>query len=138
MARVLLFLLCVFTVWNCNRSTYTYDQLPPQLVRFGTGGGFSGEVRTYTLLENGQLFLESSLRSGTADELSPLKRKRAGQLFEAAGKAACTEVLLPANRYAFLYRFSPSDTCRWMWPADQQAPDPAVEAAYRQLRKAVP
>jgi len=138
MTKVLLFLLCVFAFWNCNRSTHTYDQLPPEFVRFGTGGGFSGEVRTYTLLENGQFFLERSLQRDTAEELPPLKRKRAIQLFEAAGKAACTDVLRPANRYAFLYRFSPSDTCRWMWPADQQAPDPAVEAAYRQLREAVP
>jgi len=133
MTRTLLLLAAVAFCWHCNRNTHTYDELPDRHLQFGTGGGFTGEVITYTLLENGQLFWERSLQQGEASALPAARKKAAGQLFEQASALACSEVLQPANRYAFFNRITAVDTCRWMWPADQGAPNPAIDSLFRQL-----
>ena len=41
----------------CLPARYTFDKLPDQQLRFGSGGGFSGALQEYVLLRNGQIFL---------------------------------------------------------------------------------
>ena len=51
-------LLAVFSLFCCGCSTPQYTPLdyPYRQLRFGSGGGFTGEVNEYALLDNGQLF----------------------------------------------------------------------------------
>ncbi len=47
--------------FSCKSTKYTPTDFPDAQITFGSGGGFTGAVTNYTLLENGQLFKRSSL-----------------------------------------------------------------------------
>lgn len=56
--------------FSCKSTQYTPKDFPDAQIIFGSGGGFTGAVTEYTLLENGQLFKGNSLR----DEFVSLKK----------------------------------------------------------------
>ena len=90
-------------VFGCKTNQYTIDNFPPQQIRFGGGGGFTGHVTEYILLENGQVFKHYPLREDTT-EIKALKKKEAQALFE---KADSLQILTlkhhyPGNMYYYI------------------------------------
>ena len=59
----------------CKNSKYTADNLPAEQIRFGKGGGFTGIEKSWTLLENGQVFEKGP--DGTLVALDSAKKKTA-------------------------------------------------------------
>jgi hypothetical protein len=60
-------------------------------LQFGSGGGISGMSNIYTLLENGQIFLESGMNAKTTKELTRFSKKEVKELFEQASKITWPE-----------------------------------------------
>lgn len=92
--------LCFF---NCKSTKYTPEAFPETQIIFGDGGGFSGVVTEYILLENGQFFKKSSLKSGH-EELKSLKKKEAQKIYERLENLRLHkfDINHPGNLYYFL------------------------------------
>lgn len=63
--------------------TYQAPDFPDTQLQFGSGGGFTGGVKTYHLLPNGQLFSHASLEDRYR-EVGRLDKKKAKELFQKA------------------------------------------------------
>ncbi|MEO6758357.1 MAG: hypothetical protein ABIO24_02805, partial [Saprospiraceae bacterium] len=57
----------------CKQPKYSAGNFPEKQLRWGSGGGFTGQVNSYVLLENGQLF-----KIGKNDEMTELPKTKAG------------------------------------------------------------
>lgn len=53
----LLLCLCLF---SCGTTQYTPEDYPETQLRWGAGGGFSGQMSRYALLDNGDIFYAKS------------------------------------------------------------------------------
>lgn len=84
MLRSLILFFCLpLLVCSCSPKVYQAPDFPDQQIQFGSAGGFTGEVKTYHLLPNGQLFSHSSL-DNTYRELGTLEREKTTALFRQA------------------------------------------------------
>ena len=88
---------------NCKTTKYTPESFPEVQIIFGDGGGFSGVVTEYILLENGQFFKKSSLKE-KYEELEPLKKNEAKEIYErlAGLRLHKFDINHPGNLYYFL------------------------------------
>lgn len=128
----LLFLFCL--AYGCKSQKYTYETLPQDQIVFGQGGGMAGEIKTYTLLENGQLFVHSSITK-QSEELNPQDSERAKEFFTKLDGISFNSIQFthPGNRYYFLGRKTEQGEHRTVWGSeDHNAPDP-IQDIYRQL-----
>lgn len=94
----LVFLSCV-SCKTQHKTPYDYDG---QQIIFGQGGGFSGQVVEYTLLENGQLFAGTN-QEGFVDELKSLDKNQVKQIFGMCKKYGFESLELdnPGNQYYY-------------------------------------
>lgn len=85
-----------------HQPKFTADNLPPQQLRWGSGGGVVGKETTYTLLNNGQIFKKGLKEPNT--EAAKTKSKTAAEIFKAAAALdiAKLEFNHPYNLYSFL------------------------------------
>ncbi len=117
--------------------TYKPDSLPSKQLVFGSGGGMTGAVKEYILLENGQLFTRNSLTDKT-EELSKVSKKEAKALYkeyEASIKELAHDE--PGNLYYFLNMKSDSTKeHKLIWSGQGGAPD-AAKTFYDALTKLV-
>jgi len=94
----LILLMCV----SCKTQHKTPYDFEGQQIIFGQGGGFTGQVVEYTLLENGQLFTGTN-QEGFVDELSKLDKKLVKQIFSMCKKYGFEDLKIdnPANQYYY-------------------------------------
>ena len=77
-------ILCGLFLFSCNSAKYTTPTgYPDNTISFGSGGGFTGFVTEYTILDNGQVFKKMSNESEYT-VLEKLKKNQVTQLFESA------------------------------------------------------
>ena len=96
------FLLIILTFSFCKTVTYTADNLPTRQLYFGSGGGFTGAVSEYLVLENGQIF--KHLSETSYDELKKTKKKTAEGFYATYDELKLNELqfVRPGNMYFFL------------------------------------
>ena len=103
--KTMLFTSAIFILilYGCKAQQYSIDDLPEKQLIFGNGGGMSGMVKTYTLLENGQLFHKNSLTE-EATELESISKKEAKTCFADLEQLSLSEMNFdhPGNMYYFL------------------------------------
>ena len=125
---------------NCksNKPKYTTETLPEKQIRWGSGGGFTGKVTTFTLLENGQLFEHSSLTQTTA-ELPATKAKTAKGMFSAATNLDLANIKIdsPGNMYYFVETKDGEATNRIVWGDDKMPVEQKVKDFYTVLQQLV-
>jgi len=128
-ALILLLLLA-----GCNNKPYTPDQLPVLQLRFGDGGGFTGAVTEYMLLENGQLFYLNSMEKDTM-EIGKLKKGEAKSLLREveALQLEKMDVQEPGNQYYFLGMKTKDRSHQITWGSPNYTIDPTIEAVYKKL-----
>ncbi|MEZ4948137.1 MAG: hypothetical protein R2769_08420 [Saprospiraceae bacterium] len=122
-----LLLLFAFALGSCGIK-YTASTLPEKQILFGEGGGFSGNVKEYILLENGQLFTRTTF-AGTPEELPKVKKKTAETIFQELTPTIMEmEYIKPGNKYAYIqYQVDSSTNYRVVWSeSDEKAPEKAV------------
>lgn len=130
--------LAILMLFSCKAQQYTIDDLPSKQLIFGRGGGITGEVNTYTLLENGQLFHNNSL---TADykELNSIDKKQAKSAFEKMATLKLSEIDFnhPGNMYYFIEEVDGDKKHRVTWGAHDYEVDATCEAFYKELRTTI-
>jgi hypothetical protein len=132
----LLSLTALFALFACNTKKYaTPDEFPKQQLVFGSGGGFTGKVQTYTLLENGQLFHHNGINDAT-QEMERLQKAEAQKLF----KLAKDEELLgktfnePGNMYYFLkVKNNGKEETSFVWGSNSKTPPAKCDSLYANL-----
>ena len=132
------FLLVSCFAIGCKSQKFSYDNLPEDQIVFGQGGGMAGGVKTYTLLENGQLFVHNSITK-ISEELNAINSERAAEFFiELDGLSFKTiQFEHPGNRYYFLGHKTDEGEHQIVWGGeDHDTPDP-VRAMYKQLMETI-
>ncbi len=100
----LILVLCLSLVLsNCKTTKYTPENFPVNQIIFGDGGGFSGIITEYLLLENGQIFHKTSTKEGYS-EMESIKKKEAEVFFEQLNELRLHKLDInhPGNLYYFL------------------------------------
>ena len=127
----------VLLLYNCNRKvTHTIDNLPPNRIVFGQGGGFTGAYVDFIILENGQVFQQNSLTK-TTKELTPIKRRQAKSLFKQVADATITPIKAPGNMtYAIHYQTADS-TQSVVWGDASYIVSDSLQQLYETLKVTV-
>ncbi|HNG89301.1 MAG TPA: hypothetical protein PK858_03825, partial [Saprospiraceae bacterium] len=106
---------------------------PERQLRWGKGGGFVGKETTYTLLENGQVFLRDI--SAAIHEVDGVKARKAKALYGTAEKLGLSQLDFkhPGNTYQFIEVMQDNALRRILWGDAQHAVDPAIAKLYADL-----
>ncbi len=117
----------------CKTKDYTPEEYTKEILIFGNGGGFSGATVEYTLLSNGQLFMEGS-RSGPRVQLGRVKSKRTNQLFKTYHQFRfdTLEVDDPGNMYFYLKMQNNEGDHKILWGGQENVPK-ALKTYYANL-----
>ncbi len=95
-----------FISCKTQKKIYTPDTFEREIISFGSGGGFTGEVKSFSILRNGQMFKNSSspTSSETGGEMMSLEDKVVDQLFLnfVNLKLAETQLDDPGNMYKWI------------------------------------
>jgi len=138
MTRAFLFISLLFMlVTSCNIVKYASDKLPEKQLIFGEGGGFSGAVQEFIILENGQVFSRTSFTE-TPTEMKGIGKAKAKKLFKKAEllNIAKRDFIEPGDIYFFVQiQNDAKSNHRVVWgDANHKVPED-IEAFYQELKK---
>lgn len=126
-----LFLLLLCLAFPACRSLKNAPELSAyngRQILFGSGGGFTGAVTTYALLESGHVYRrDGMLDSGIFQVINNAGKGRAKSMFNRAGKLRLEDVDRnhPGNIYYFLELPFTGSKTRVVW-GDPAHPAPSV------------
>jgi len=125
-----IFLSVSILLSNCKTPVYTPDNWPEKSLQFGHGGGVTGEVINYYLLENGQMFKQRSMK-GIKEELASIDKKKAVTYFERADALGIVDLKIkePGN----IYYFIEYGGNKIVWGNIEHAMEPKVDAFFVEL-----
>lgn len=108
--------ILVLSFFGCKSQQYTFEDLPEKQLVFGSGGGMTGAVNTYVLLENGQFFHTNSLTK-EVKELESVSKKEAKKCFVKLEELSLSELDFdhPGNRYYFLEEVKSDSIHKVVW-----------------------
>ncbi|WP_084061747.1 hypothetical protein [Cellulophaga tyrosinoxydans] len=120
---------------SCKSQQYTLDTLPNTQLIFGKGGGITGVIDTYTLLENGQLFYENSL-SEEKKELKRISKKNVKILFDQLDNINLKDVDFnhPGNMYYFMKEVKGGYSHKVVWGKSDVQIDASIINLYEKLK----
>ncbi len=130
---LLMIICCFFSFFSCK--TYdSPDNYPERQIVFGSGGGFTGKVQSYTLLENGQLFHHNGI-SNTTKELEKIDKTKAKDLFNKLSKADIenTKYDDPGNMYYFVKSKKGTKEHSVTWGGQKGKTPEACNQLYKEL-----
>lgn len=119
--------LIMSSMSSCQPSKFTPATYSKRMIMVGSGGGFTGFVTTYTFLDNGQLFMQTSTDKDPK-EMTRQKKKQAKEMFRMmdAMDIQNSEFQHPGNMYTFVQLQEGKEAFRIIWGDDgYQAPEPA-------------
>ncbi len=136
MHRLFLFSVGTLLAFNvgCKAPDYTPTELPTSQIAIGSGGGITGMVKEYILLENGQIFLKNSLVD-TLSELPTLKRGQARKIYQEMSALSLDTVnfIHPGNTYRYICHRRENSETRITWGDLQHEIHPEIETFYEKL-----
>jgi hypothetical protein len=138
MKPVFLLLFLLPFLFKCNRTAYNSANFPADYLAFGEGGGFSGEVTTYFLLPNGQVFQTSGFSSDTLI-YAQIKKRTAKSLLERFTSLGLDTLDFnhPGNKYRFVEKHGDGEVLK-LSMGDHQMPTPVLlKDFYQELSKSV-
>lgn len=97
-------------------------------IRFGSGGGFTGKVTTYTLDRHGRILLEDQV-------IKKLSRKATRQLFSDASEID-TKQQTPSNTYNFIHIRGNNIDHYYVWTIGNKI-DPELQQLYTNLTQSI-
>jgi len=130
--------IVILMFFSCKAQQYTLDSLPEKQLIFGSGGGITGEVNTYIMLENGQVFYSNSLVD-EHKELKSITKKEALGAFEKTSALQLSEIDFnhPGNMYYFIEEVNGEEKNRVTWGSTSHEVDEKCEALYKELRMTI-
>lgn len=113
--------------------TYQPDQLPATQLRFGSGGGFTGAVTEYVLLENGQVFVRESLE-GVYQPLGKVKKSQAKAIYQSWENKDLAKKAFqhPGNIYYFVTMVTDKEEHRLVWGSHNHPAGDELKAFYKE------
>ena len=130
---VLTFLASVVLWFSCKNSKYTPGNFPDKQLRWGSGGGIAGKETSWTLLDNGQIFVREM--GGNLQEAGKTKSKNARALYELIEKTGLDkrDFQHPGNTYDFIEVLNGDSVNRISW-GDRNIPvDDATKDLFKRL-----
>jgi len=133
-----MFILLIFSLYNCNQRHYTSSTLPEEQLIFGDGGGFTGAVTEYMLLKNGQLFRVNGMQGDTT-EVAKIEKSAAKQLLQEAEALQLEkmDIQKPGNMYYFVGVRDKDETHKITWGDSSYTIAPTVQSFYKKLMETV-
>ena len=131
------FILIILTFSFCKTTTYTTDNLPTRQLYFGSGGGFTGAVSEYLVLDNGQVFKHPS--ANVYNEMKKTSAKKAAALYTQydEGKIGDIRFNRPGNMYYFI-RMVDGDSEHYIsWGDSNKNNHPKLKELHLNLMKTV-
>jgi hypothetical protein len=140
MKTVLLLITALATafVWlACKQTKYAPGNFPDRQLRWGSGGGVVGKETTYTLLDNGQIFVREM--GGALTESGGTKAKTAKSLYEMIGTLGLDQLKFqhPGNTYDFVEVLNGDSVNRISWGEKDNPVDPKIKDLFDRLNKLV-
>lgn len=141
MKQLLLALIVTLSFISCKtqKKIYTPETYDREIITFGSGGGFTGKVKKYSILSNGQMFRNSdSPASGEASgEMVSLDEKVVDQLFLNFVNLKLAETKLddPGNMYKFINYQENGNTHKIRWGGKNEEVPKSVKDFYKILNQ---
>lgn len=134
----LLSFLAILCVCGCTAQKYSPDTYTGTRLYFGSGGGITGAVTTYCLLDNGRLFRAEDLKE-SFERAGKVPAKKRKALFEQCQNLDIHQYKIsrPGNLYHFIELRDEAGQTRLTWGATDYQPAPEVLELYRELMAAV-
>lgn len=122
------FIIAIIILGAC---TTTRTQADIQAIRFGSGGGFTGEIQTYALSSEGRL---TSFQQADTTLLKTIPGNQTKEILESAEGLRAIELNEPKNMYRFIeIDYRNSDSGRWVWGLQYQNLPEEIDAFYKKL-----
>ena len=136
MLRILYLSLCLLILSNCRTVSYTPYNYSGEIIRVGTGGGFTGQLREFCLLSNGQLFFGTH-QEGNVYELESLSKKDAEQIFRSYQILGFSDLSIdkPGNIYNYLKFQDEEEEHFIQWGAHDANPPRELTIFFANLKK---
>ena len=127
MKKIIPYLTLLFMMLNfsfCKTQEYTPTDFPKQQIIFGSGGGMTGAVTEYALLENGSLFSKKGM-TANYQAYAKADKTLATQLFKNIDVLQLKEIKVnnPGNRYFYVTLKDKSGEHQIMWNNPESIPN---------------
>ena len=135
---ILLTLSATAFLWlACKQPKYAPGNFPDNQLRWGNGGGVVGKETTYTLLDNGQIFIRDM--GGPLTEIGKTKGKNAKELFGMIETLGLQKIDFqhPGNVYDFIEVLSGDSVHRISWGEKDKPVDPKIRDMFNRLNALV-
>lgn len=122
--RIFLPLILCLLLFHCKTNKFTPANLPNTYLKVGNGGGFSGAEKSYTVLQNGQVFASNTLLD-TTFALDKIKSSIAQSLFDRFHTDGLDTISLnnPGNLYRYIIFSSNGQTKKIYWKSFDETTD---------------
>ncbi len=127
-------LLIPFLFSQCKTKDYlTPHEYTGRIIEFGSGGGFTGKVKQYTILDNGQIFINAD-KEGFVDAIKKLDKDEVKQLFDNYDSLKFKKMGFnnPGNLYHFITLKEEGKEYKNMW-GDKSKPVPKELEIYHDI-----
>ncbi len=134
----LLLVSSLFFWQGCKTTKHTIEEYKGNYLVFGSGGGFTGMVKEYWVLPNGQLFKGNG--GAHPMEEKKLKRRKIKKLFKKAEKMGLlqTEYNKPGNMYYFIKYKKGEEAVELVWGREQQLLNSSLDSLYNEFMQLLP
>lgn len=119
---------------SCKSQQFSLDNLPDKQLVFGKGGGITGAVDTYVLLENGQLFYTNTITK-KSEELEKVGKAKTKEFFDQLEtlKLGSMDFNHPGNIYYFIEDAGEDGNKKVVWGSNDYEVDPLCKTLYTNL-----
>lgn len=104
MSRIIIFFIATTLLAHCKTKDYlTPYEYEGRIISWGSGGGFTGKVLGYTLMDNGQIFEGTNLE-GNVTALKKVSKEKVAQCFENYDLLGLSKLSIdsPGNMYKYI------------------------------------
>ncbi len=129
--------LLIFSMFSCKSKKMAADKMPTTRIEFGHGGGFTGAVTTYVLLDNGRIYLDNPDKK-EYKHLRKIGKDEAALLYEECQKVMVLKTDTPGNLYYFVTMKKGEESKRLIYGDPSSAPPSELETLYKKLVGLVP
>ncbi len=140
MYKPFMFFLSLIFLVSCKTTHYANpEDYTGRMISVGEGGGFTGQTHRYTILENGQVFVKTTLPESAA-ELDKLSKKTADEIFKRFDALRFSEIDFnhPGNMTYFIAYGKDKDRHEVKWGDGNFAPPQEILEFYRYVKSELP
>ncbi len=131
-----LYLLLLMSVFTACTTTGKIESTGLKTISFGTGGGFTNEVKTYSLLPDGELWLYNSLTNDSTF-IKHVKRGKVSKIYSGARTMGLDTLRYsyPGNIYSFITVVKKGSSNKIVWNNNQTGLPDGVKSFYSTLNE---